>query len=149
MKHLLFFALSVFFVSNKVCGQTDAAVTRIELSKITRGYQEQVLATPDSIHVFLDNSMSGQPPYKRARKLEPGEWTRLVEAVKAVPLKEIPTLPSPTMKRAHDAAKHSTLTITTRDGKDYSHGFDDDDANKALQPLMKELRALSGPLGKP
>lgn len=144
MRYILFLIASFFVIG--VYAQSEQRISQIELNKISRGYQEQVLITPDSIHTFLDNSMSGQPARKRARKTEPQEWKKLIESLQNIPLKEIPSLPSPTMKRAHDAAQHSTLTITTKDGKSYPHGFDDDDPHKALRPLMKTIRELSGPL---
>jgi hypothetical protein len=138
---------ALLFLTTILWGQPQQTVTQIELSKISRGYQEDVRITPDSVFILMDDS-SGQPRVRHSRKLESQEWTRLVESLDDVQLTIIPSLPSPTMNRAVDGARHSTLTVTTSDGRSYPHGFDDEDPHEALQPLLKVLREISGPVEK-
>ena len=114
----------------------------IELSKTARGYQEEIRIGSDSIHVWVENNVAQKPPVKYSRKLDPGQWTRLINSFKAVKLPEIPVLPAPTMDRAHDGAKHATITISTKSGKSFAHGYDDEHPHEALQPLLKVIREL-------
>jgi hypothetical protein len=34
---------------------------------------------------------------------------------------------------------HSTITITTKSGEQFTHSFDDDDPHEKLKPLMREI----------
>jgi hypothetical protein len=54
-------------------------------------------------------------------------------------MEEIPALASPTMQRASDAARTSTLSIIDTMGKRYTHTFDNEDPNEKLKPLMKSI----------
>jgi len=54
-------------------------------------------------------------------------------------MEEIPTLASPTMQRASDAARTSALSIIDMTGKRYTHTFDNEDPNEKLKPLMKSI----------
>jgi hypothetical protein len=147
MKNILNVSLLVILFANFGWCQTEQAVIQIELSKISRGYQEDVRITPDSVHIFMDDK-TGQPSVRHSRKVESQEWTRLVQSLDGVLIKSIPSLPSPTMNRAVDAARHSTLTVSTSDGRSYPHGFDDEEPHEVLQPLLKVLREISGPVEK-
>jgi hypothetical protein len=135
-------AVILYGYSVTVSAQANSGVTLIELSKTARGYQEEIRIAGDSLHVWIENSVAEKPPVKYSRPLESEQWTKLVNSFKAVKLVEIPVLPAPSMKRASDAAKHSTLTITTQDGKTYAHGFDDENPHVALLPLLKAIREL-------
>jgi hypothetical protein len=93
--------------------------------------------------VRIDNRKSEKPSQSFSRKITADEWTALVNMAKEIKLKDIPALVAPTMKRASDAAMHATLTVSTEDGKSYSHGYDDENPHEALQPLRKAIRELS------
>lgn len=143
MKHIVFLSL-ILAVGNTSQCQPDKTITRIELSKVTRGYQEYIRITPDSLNVYIENIRSSdKPTVEYGRKLEPDEWTRLIKTFEPVKLDDIPKLTSPSMKRAVDAAMHSTITIQTKKGK-YAHGYDDEDPHEALQALRKEIREIAG-----
>lgn len=124
-------------------------VREIELSKVSRGYEEHIRITPDSLYVFTENRMGEKPVTDFSRKVSEKEWTRLVEIVRIRPVKELRDLPSPTMKRAHDAAMHSTITIHMGDGTSVTHGYDDENPHSAFVPLLKEIRTISSVPGKP
>jgi hypothetical protein len=126
-----------------------AEVRQVELSKVSRGYEEHIRITPDSLHVFTENKMGEKPVTDFSRMVSEKEWTRLVEVVRIHPVKELRDLPSPTMKRAHDAAMHSTITIHMADGTSVTHGYDDENPHVAFLPILKEIRTLSSVPGKP
>lgn len=127
----------------------SAEVREVELSKVSRGYEEHIRITPDSLHVFTENKMGEKAVKDFSRKVSEKEWTRLVEIIRIRPVKELHDLPSPTMKRAHDAAMHSTITIHLADGTSVTHGYDDENPHGAFVPLLKEIRTLSSVPGKP
>lgn len=144
MKNITFTICCFFFLSIAAKCQSDKTIVQIELSKVTRGYQEFIRISPDSVNVYKENGRDTQKPVvKYGRKLEPEEWTKLVKYTSEVSLEDFSKLPSPTMKRAVDAAMHSTITITTKDGKSYAHGYDDEDSHPLLQPLRKTIREVS------
>lgn len=123
--------------------QSTSEIREFELSKVTRGYQEHVRITADSLHVFIENRKDEKASRSYSRVITKDEWTTLLSAAKELNLKDLPALPSPGMKRAADAALHATLTVYTKDGQSYSHGYDDEDPHKALQPLRKAIREIS------
>jgi hypothetical protein len=124
--------------------QNKSAIKQIEFSKISRGYEEHVRIKADSVHVLVHDIRGEKAPVNFSRKTEESEWTRLLEIMKTIKEKEIETLPSPSMKRASDAAMHGTLTVTTNSDKTYSHGFDDENPHDSLRPLLKAVREISG-----
>ncbi|HEY9047075.1 MAG TPA: hypothetical protein VIN08_14320 [Ohtaekwangia sp.] len=116
--------------------QSPKSVIRIDYTTLTRGYQKQIVLTHDSVTLHVEGREENKD-VKRA--LTKAEWTSLVSALKNVKLAEIPNLPSPSMKRAYDGARHSTITLTTKDQKTLAHAFDNEDAHAKLQPLMKAI----------
>jgi hypothetical protein len=143
MRNIISICLLVCFFGTASRCQTGGEIREIELSKISRGYEEHVRVNPDSIHVLIDNRKDSGSSVSYSRKISPDEWTSLVQTTKNIELKDLPALPSPSMKRAADAAMHATLTVYTKDGKSYSHGYDDEDPHRVLQPLRKAIRDLS------
>lgn len=123
-------------------GQT-AKVREIELSKLARGYQEHIRINADSLHVLIENRKDERSSRSFQRPISHEEWSRLLHLVKDLKLKDLPALPSPTMKRAADAAMHATITIYTNDGQSYSHGYDDEDPHLVLQPLRTAMREIA------
>ena len=144
MKNILIIICLLAFGNLAQC-QSGKSISQIELSKTTRGHQEFIRITPDSVNVYVESHHSTEKPVtKYGRKIEPAEWTELVKITQQLKLEDIPKLPSPTMKRAVDAAMHSTIIIQTSDGKSYEHGYDDEDPHKDLKPLRREIRKVSG-----
>lgn len=122
--------LSLSLVSGFAFSQNTNDIIRIEFSSITRGHQEFVVITKDSISVSTNKQKA------KTRELEKKEWAGLVSSVNKLELSSIASLKSPTMKRAYDGAKHSTLTITTQ-SQSYSHAFDDENPHEKLRPILK------------
>lgn len=126
-----------------VHSQKNSDVIRIEFTSISRGgYSKHFIFTADSV-VLSTSEGRGAPLQTTKRVIDTNEWTRLVNSLKEVSLTEIPDLPSPTMKRAHDGARHSALTLITTKGSEVIHSFDDEDPHQKLQVLMKEIKKLS------
>lgn len=146
MKNIVLF-ITLFAVATGSQCQSNENIARIELSKVSRGHQEYIRVTPDSVNVLVQSSLSSESNADFGRKLEADEWINLVKKLEGIKLADIPNLPSPTMKRAHDGAYHSTITVQTKDGKEYAHGYDDEDPNKALRSFRKELRDIAGKKG--
>lgn len=103
---------------------------KVEFSSITRGQQEFVVITPDSI------KMTSSKQKAVARALEKKEWLAIIYTINKLELSSVSTLKSPTMKRAYDGARHSTITITTQ-SQSYAHAFDDENPHEKLKPLLK------------
>ena len=66
----------------------------------------------------------------------------LLKDIKTITLSEIPSLASPSMKRAYDGARHSKLSIYSED-KSYEHLFDDESPHALLAPLLQCIITLS------
>ena len=148
MKNLLSILL-ILAASGNIGKCQSAEVKQIEFSKETRGYQEHIRLTADSLNIYAEDAVRGNGSTSESRKLEAQEWVSLVAALEHVKLSELDVLASPTMKRASDGAMHATITITTKEGKTFSHGFDDDNPHQVLQPLVKAIRQVAGPGKKP
>src|SRR5258705_13264056 len=91
--------------------QNSDHIMRIEFSSLTRGYQELVTFTSDSVK--FSRTRAGQPKIAEAHALKKNDWQEILKTVQKITLSEIPELKSPTMKRSFDGARHSTITITT------------------------------------
>jgi hypothetical protein len=140
MKHTLFI-VSILAAIN-VFGQTDQ-ITQIELSKVSRGYSEHIRITSDSLFFSSEDRKSEGKNGSYAVAIDPKQWENLVQVAAKLKLHEIDALPSPTMKRASDAAMHSTITIVTNSGQSYSHGYDDEHPHEAIEPLRAAIRELA------
>lgn len=120
--------------------QSVPAVQRIEYISMTRGYEKRVVMTPDSLY----HQVQGRGTAVDEKGLLPkGGWAQLKDAYTGVKPAELPSLPSPTMKRAYDGAMHSSITLYTSDGQAYTHSFDDEDPNDQLKKLMRAIAALT------
>jgi hypothetical protein len=124
--------------------QHKPTIKSIEFSKVSRGYEERVTITPDSIHTWMDNHRGQKNPSSTKSVMDSKQWAGILDTIQGLNLKELSSLPSPTMKRATDAAMHGTITITTQDGTSYSHGFDDENPHIDLMPLLKKIKEVSG-----
>jgi hypothetical protein len=120
-------------------GQSTSTISKIEFTSLTRGYQKHAILSADSL-ILVTEGREQDKTLKR--KLSKVEWNTLISSLKKVKLSEIPKLKSPSMKRAFDGAMHSTLTIITKDQKNITHGFDDEDANEKLRPLMIAVKKI-------
>jgi hypothetical protein len=122
--------------------QGNHKITKVEFSSMTRGYQESVVFTPDSVRGSKPDAGDRSKVNAFNQSLKKQDWKHLTGLVSSVPRTEFENLKSPTNKRAYDGAKHSTITITLDNGETYLHLFDDETPNEKLQPLMKCISKL-------
>lgn len=138
--------ISIFWIVGIACIALaakcqDDPVVKVDFTSLTRGYQREVSISKDSVL----ETISGPAEYRVIKnRLTADEWKEFVGALRGISLEEIPTLASPTSKRSYDGARHSTIVISTRDGKSYTHGFDDEDPHQKLQSLMKAITKVAG-----
>ena len=121
--------------------QDGEVITKITFSSLTRGYQNEVFFTGDSL-IAMENNRGEEKLQKR--KLQPFEWQNLLNTTAGLKLDDIPDLPSPTSKRAFDGAYHSTITIHTTSGNSYTHSFDDRNPHASLMELMEAIIQTAG-----
>ncbi|HEY9008136.1 hypothetical protein [Ohtaekwangia sp.] len=119
---------------------------RINYTTLTRGYQKQITLSHDSVVLHVEGREENKDV---KRSLTPDEWNLLIKSLKNVKLEDIPNLPSPSMKRAYDGARHSTITLTTPDHKTFSHAFDNEDAHAKLLPLMQAILKIEEATSQP
>jgi hypothetical protein len=138
--------LLTFLILTVACSARaqNSLVVQLELSKESRGFNEHIRITADSVNVTKEDLKNGKPSISKGWKVAPEEWARLMEVVQSIKLKDLPALPAPSMKRASDAAMHATITVYTKDGKTYSHGYDDENPHPSLQELRKLIRNIGG-----
>jgi len=131
--------LFTLLVLGMACGQSREDITSITFTKQTRGYLDEVVISRDSVHGVIENDRSPENSKTYAAGVDPEDWTKLMVALKDVSLRDIDGLRSPTMNRAHDAAIHSSITITLEDGNTVVHSFDDENPHPDLQPLLNAI----------
>ena len=132
-----FLALHSFYPS-----RAQQVVQRIDFTKSSRGFLEELTITQDSVSIKTENARSSVLRYQRSEKLEEKKWAQIRSVVESLSLAEIPLYKSPTMKRSFDGALHATLTITTAAGDSYTHGFDDENPHPNLRALMKCIQEI-------
>jgi hypothetical protein len=141
MKTLKIF-LPLMLLTLVVCAQTIKDVRQIEFSTSTRGSYKQIIFTPKEMIISEENRASSKGEERQNKKLKSAEWKNLCNTLKQVSISGIPELNSPTMKRSFDGARTSTITISTKDGKTWSHSFDNEEPNEQLQKLMNAITSL-------
>ena len=138
-RHGLLLLLSLLCLT--VHAQIPEEITSIEFITATRGYQKQITMNSKTLTVKLeDHRQQGKAPVIREMKKQ--DWDNLLQSLKDVPLAEIPLLKSPTMQRASDGARSSSIAITTNEGVIWSHEFDNERPHEKLQPLISVITAL-------
>jgi hypothetical protein len=132
--------LAIVMLGYFVTAQNGDVMVKVEFTSLTRGFQETLIITKDSITRSLDTR--GELSVKASERIQKSEWDCIVKAVKGISLETLGDLKSPTMKRAYDGARHSSITITTASGAQFSHSFDDEEPHEKLGALMKEIKKL-------
>ncbi|SHG55626.1 hypothetical protein SAMN04488109_0810 [Chryseolinea serpens] len=131
----------IMMTAGSLSAQQKEGIKQIDFTKSTRGYEERIRVTPDSVVVRIENFRADEKVQQSGRKLAAKEWRALLKTLKNVPFQTIPGLPSPGMQRASDAALQGTLQVTTTQ-QTYAHSFDNEDPNAKLVPLLKAVKAL-------
>jgi|GEM_PF-1134060 len=136
MKSTLYVFLLILISTAAGC-QAVEPVAKIEFTTLTRGFQKQVFISADSVIAIVDGRQEDNRVQKR--KLDGQEWVELMDALKEIKLQDIPSYESPSSRRAFDGARHSSIKIVTREGKEYQHGFDDEFPHEKLKALMEKI----------
>lgn len=120
----------------------ESNVVKVEFSSISRGYQEIVVFTPDSVRGEKPEPGDRTKKTSFEQPIRKQDWKHITQLATSLPRTEFEKLQSPTNKRAFDGARHSTITITLDSGETYHHLFDDENPNEKLQPLMTCIAQL-------
>jgi len=126
----------LLLVNNQAPQQQN--ISRIEFATSTRGYHKNIIITTAAMSI-TQQSRNDVNEHTVKLKITKRDWSELRKALKNISMEEIPILASPTMQRASDAARMSTLSIVYATGKRYTHTFDNEDPNEKLKPLMKSI----------
>ncbi|HEX8041521.1 MAG TPA: hypothetical protein VF490_20375 [Chryseosolibacter sp.] len=145
MKSLAFILISGLMALNPACAQKVDDITRITLTKQSRGYFDEVVISRDSVRGSIENHRSPQNSRNYAVKIDEEDWAKVVMTLNDLSLKDIDGLQSPTMERARDAALHSSIVIAFKDGTTVSHSFDDENPHRDLKPLLEAINQLRVP----
>ena len=135
MKHFIY--ITFCLCSLLVRCQTAGEVSKIGFTTLTRGFQKQVFISKDSVIEIIDGRQEANKVTKK--RIDKSEWDLLTESLKQVDVAEVPSLPAPSSRRAFDGARHSTITLTTTDGKEWMHTFDDESPHPKLKALMEAI----------
>ncbi|MFZ6011753.1 MAG: hypothetical protein ACOYXT_15530 [Bacteroidota bacterium] len=142
-RHFIFLAILLPVGITTQCQSTrqqqSADIAQIEFNTLTRGFNKNIRFTPDSI-VAAVSGREGDSSDKRA--IEKNQWQSLISTLKTLPLTDIPGLKSPSMKRAYDGARHSTISVKLKNGETFIHSFDDEQPAPELQNLMEAIIKL-------
>jgi hypothetical protein len=122
--------------------QSPHNIQKIEFSTMTRGYQKQVFITPDSVIEIIDGRSDEHRLVKK--KLAPDTWSKLAKQIEIIQPSKMPELVSPSARRTHDAARHSSLKLIDHTGKEWAHNFDDENPHPQLKPLMDAIIEITG-----
>jgi hypothetical protein len=132
MKRFVYILYFTFFSMAAQCQSGE--ITKIEFTTLTRGYQKQVFITSDSVIQITDGRAEDNNVVKR--RLNSSDWNELMKVLEPVDLQELPSLQSPSSRRAFDGARHSSIKVVTKDGKEYEHAFDDEYPHQKLKNVM-------------
>jgi hypothetical protein len=148
MKAASLVLISTLLTLTFTCGQSLENITSITFTKQTRGYLDEVVINRDSVHGLLENHRAPQQFKHFAADVDQDDWRNLMVALQDVSLHDIDGLQSPTMNRAHDAAIHSSISISFENGASVTHSFDDENPHPDLQPLLAVIKGLRPGLSK-
>lgn len=133
----------IFLIALNTCTQLpaqDQDIIKIEFTSLSRGYYEKVEFTKDSL-ISKKSQNRGTAEQIYQKEVTQKQWASLVSELRTIELSTLPSLKSPTMKRAYDGARHSSLTIYTSENS-YQHVFDDENPDKSLKGLMNNIIKL-------
>lgn len=115
-------------------------IQKISFSTGSRGYQKKLSFTKDSVILIINSSFEDKPSKNSRTAITNAEWTKLNNSLNGVDIAKLEELESPTMKRAVDAANHSTIMIFT--DKEHNHAFDDYNPNEQLKKLLDVIQEI-------
>lgn len=120
-------------------GQDTSDVANVRFKTFTRGASKTITINRDSISIS-SSGRAGEQPVRCKIKKE--DWNLLTKQLNEVNVNDIPSLSSPTNKRAVDGAWHSEIVVGTTGKKAFSHSFDNEEPNEKLKSLMQVIAVL-------
>jgi hypothetical protein len=136
MRGLFLVLLLYVFV---VEGQDTSDITSVRFKTFTRGASKTITISRDSIAISPDGRAGKQPVRCKIKK---EDWNLLIKQLNQLNVTDIPSLNSPTNKRAVDGAWHSEIVVQTTAQKSYSHSFDNEEPDEKLKSLMQVIAML-------
>jgi hypothetical protein len=130
MQNILIFLF--IFAMNPVPKET---VKSVELSYITRGSNRNLVITPDSIMVSINEE-------QHSYKIKDTEWKKIYSALRKVSLKGISTLKRPSTKSFSDGAMAAQLNVVTSVKTYQSSNFDDNNPPMKLVGLINTMKSV-------
>lgn len=140
MHKKIFTTIIAFTVFITIHAQGLKNIEKIEFSTTSRtgNYKELVISNKTS-HIKLGNKREKDNILHTEQKTKRKECRKLNKVLKKIDIESIPSLKSPTNKRAFDGADHSIIIIKTKDNKVLKHRFDDLNPHASLHKLLNVL----------
>jgi hypothetical protein len=110
-------------------------VKSVELSYITRGSNRNLMISPDSIIVSINEE-------RHSYKTTAIQWKKIMIAIKKVNLKGISTLKRPSTKSFSDGAMAAQLSVETSLKKYESANFDDNKPPLKLVGIIDTMKSV-------
>jgi hypothetical protein len=123
-----------------------AAIKEVVFHTGSRGYQKKISLTKDSVLLVINSSFEARPSKNIKTGISTSEWNKVTASLNGVDITGLKELPSPTMKRAVDAADHSSIAVTT--DQEYIHSFDNTDPHEQLKKLMEVILEIEASRNK-
>jgi hypothetical protein len=130
MQNILIFLF--IFAMNPTPKET---IKSVELSYITRGSNRNLMISPDSIIVSINDE-------KHSYKTTALQWKKIITALKKVNLKGISTLKRPSTKSFSDGAMAAQLSVETSVKKYESSNFDDNKPPLKLVGIIDTMKSV-------
>lgn len=128
--------LLILIINLAVIGLTMGQdINEVELKSFTRGGQKFIKVTPDSIYFKNRTNLT-------VHSIDKSEWDTLGKLISGFNLNQMEQFSSSSSDRARDAAWHTNLSIRTSTKNYDSNEFDDTNAPKELEEVVKYLLQL-------
>src|SRR3569832_1338725 len=88
--------------------KSDSDIKKLAFNTGSRGYQKEIKLTQDSVILNINSAFEERPSRTIHTSISSDEWKSIVNSLDHVNIRQLPELPSFSMKRAVDAADHSS-----------------------------------------
>lgn len=139
MKYVLIVFASLLLGLNNSNAQNVNDIEKITFKTSKRnGEVKKLEFSPKRVVLTIENNKEGERS-NQSRKLSKRKFKRILRNLEKVELTSIPSLQSPTNKRAFDGADHSIISISLKDNHVYKHRFDDLNPHISLKALLDSM----------
>jgi len=123
---------------NSEVKKTQEDIT-LEYKAISRGIYNNVIITHSTILIKKDRNSD-----EISKACSEVDWSKLMDALNTIDLKNISTFKAPTQARLYDGAASAQLTITKESHSFESNSFDHGKPPKEIEALVKEILSIAG-----